>query len=130
MAEFNLVVVTPETTSIQTSASFVALPAIDGEMGIMPGHAPVIARLGFGEMRIETDGQPSRYYVDGGFAQITSEEVSVLTSRAIPVEKIDTAAAKRQLEEAENQKSENPEQEAVRQKLISQARAQLRLVTG
>ncbi len=46
------IVVTPEETALQTPAQFVALPLFDGEIGIAPGRAPLIGRLGHGEMRI------------------------------------------------------------------------------
>ena len=48
-------VVTPETTLLETSAQFVALPLYDGELGVAPGHSPFIGRLGYGELRV-TDG--------------------------------------------------------------------------
>ena len=60
----------PSRRSWTTKADFVALPLYDGEIGIAPGHSPLIGRLGYGEMRIKPGGRRSRYYVDGGFVQV------------------------------------------------------------
>ena len=59
--DLQCIVVTPERTVRDTSAEFVALPLYDGEIGIAPGHSPMIGRLGSGEMRIvgdEGQGEP------------------------------------------------------------------------
>ena len=64
------VVVTPEETVLDARAEFVALPLYDGEIGIAPGHSPLIGRLGYGEMRIQSGGGTTSYYVDGGFVQV------------------------------------------------------------
>ena len=64
------VVVTPEETVLECEADFVALPLFDGEVGIAPLHSPMIGRLGFGEMRIRSGSETTRYYVDGGFVQV------------------------------------------------------------
>src|SRR3990172_7913487 len=97
MAELNCIVVTPEKTALETKAEFVAVPLYDGEIGILPGHSPMIGRLGYGEMRIRAGGQQTRYYVDGGFAQVADNVVSILTSRAVLGTSLDMAAAREQL---------------------------------
>ncbi|HEY2840797.1 MAG TPA: F0F1 ATP synthase subunit epsilon, partial [Pirellulales bacterium] len=66
-----LIVVTPEATIRETHAEFVVLPLYDGEIGIAPGHSAMIGRLGFGEMRVTEGNQTDRYYVDGGFVQVS-----------------------------------------------------------
>ncbi|HJN65131.1 MAG TPA: F0F1 ATP synthase subunit epsilon, partial [Pirellulales bacterium] len=76
------IVVTPEETALQTPAQFVALPLFDGEIGIAPGRAPLIGRLGHGEMRIVEGKKTLRYYVDGGFVEVSDNLVTVLTNRA------------------------------------------------
>jgi hypothetical protein len=84
MAQLNCIVVTPEETALDEQADFVALPLYDGEIGISPGHSPLIGRLGFGEMRIRTGGTVQQFYVDGGFVQVNGNVISVLTNRAVP----------------------------------------------
>lgn len=127
MADFQVVVVTPEATALDQTAHFVALPAIDGELGIMAKHSPMIARLGFGELRIETEGKTERYYIDGGFAQVADNVVTVLSGRAIAAQEIDVKAVQQQLDYAESQSRGDAAAEALRQRTISQARAQLKI---
>ena len=121
------VVVTPEMTVLDTSAQFVALPLFDGECGIAPGRSPLIGRLGYGEMRIRTGGGEQRYYVDGGFVQVAENVVSVLTNRAVPADKLDSTVAQEQLQPALARKASGPEELAIRDRLILQARGQLRV---
>ena len=122
-----LIVVTPETTLLDETAEFVALPLFDGEVGIAPLHSPMIGRLGFGEMRVKADGHTTYYYLDGGFVQVVDDVVSVLTNRALPASALDPAAAKEQLESARRRQANTPELMQIRDRVESQARAQLRV---
>ena len=126
-AVLHCIVVTPEETVLESEASFVALPLFDGEIGIGLHHSPMIGRLGYGEMRITTEGETSRYYVDGGFVQVADNVVSVLTNRALPAEDLDGEAAQAQISEALGQRTAGTEELAIRDRLLSQARAQLRV---
>ena len=92
------VIVTPEATVLEHPAQFVVLPLFDGELGVSPHHTPLIGRLGFGELRFTEAGQTRRYYIDGGFVQVADNVVSVLTPRAVPVEKLDGEALAEQLQ--------------------------------
>lgn len=121
------IVVTPESTAFEHPAQFVALPLDDGELGILPGHSPMIGRLGFGELRLVEAGKTMRLYIDGGFVQVADNIVSVLTPRAIPVEKLDTAVIQEQLARARGRQAHSPEAIAARDRAIHQARAQLRV---
>lgn len=121
------VVVTPEATALDTAADFVALPLFDGEFGVAPGHSPVIGRLGYGELRITRGSEVLRFYVDGGFVQIADDVVSILTNRAIRAGAIDAAAAEEQLRAAQTRRAAGEEQMAIRDRLINQARGQLRV---
>jgi F-type H+-transporting ATPase subunit epsilon len=121
------VVVTPETTVLDTAADFVALPLFDGEVGILPGRSPLIGRLGYGEMRIRRGGEQLRYYVDGGFVQVADNVVSVLTNRAVPADQLDPAVAAELLRAAQARDAAGEEALAIRERLILQARGQLRV---
>jgi F-type H+-transporting ATPase subunit epsilon len=125
MAQIHCVVVTPEQMALDAMAEFVVLPLFDGEIGILPGHSPMIGRLGYGEMRLRVQGQERRYYVDGGFVQVVDDVVSVLTARAVSADSIDTAAAQKQLDAALQRPIHTPELLETRDRLIAQARAQL-----
>ncbi|MBL9124791.1 MAG: ATP synthase F1 subunit epsilon [Planctomycetaceae bacterium] len=127
MAKLQSIVVTPEATVRDEPADFVVLPLYDGELGIAPGHTPLIGRLGFGEMRIVRDGVTTRIYLDGGFAQVADNVVSVMTSRAIPAENLDSAVAEQQLAAARGRRADTPETMALRDRAEQQARAQLRV---
>jgi F-type H+-transporting ATPase subunit epsilon len=121
------IVVTPEETVLEGDASFVALPLFDGEIGIAPGHSPMIGRLGFGEMRIRLGAETSHYYVDGGFVQVADNLISVLTNRAIPSAEVDAGTAQEQLTESLGRKAAGDDQIATRDRSLSQARAQVRI---
>lgn len=95
--ELRLVLVTPETTIVDTPVKSVVLPLYDGQMGILPGRAPAVGRLGSGELRFETTGGTKRFFIDGGFVQIKGSIVSILTHMARPVEAIDVSAAEQAL---------------------------------
>jgi len=125
--QLHCVVVTPERTVLETSSEFVALPLYDGEIGIAPSHSPLIGRLGYGEMRIRRDGAVERYYVDGGFVQVLSDTVTVLTGRAIPAEQVDVQVAQEQLAEALRRPAHTEELLSVRDRVITQSRAQIRV---
>ncbi|QEH34073.1 ATP synthase epsilon chain [Aquisphaera giovannonii] len=122
-----VVVVTPERTALEQEADFVALPLHDGELGVLPGRAPAIGRLGYGELRTKTGETTRRYFVDGGFVQIRDDVVTVLTSRAIAAEKIDAAAATQELQKAEHLRAVTPEELAAKTRGVARARAMLRV---
>lgn len=127
--QLTCVVVTPETTVVDEPADFVALPLYDGEIGILPGRAPLIGRLGYGELRIRYGGKSQSYYVDGGFVQVADNVVSVLTNRAVPADRLDSQAASQQLESALHRRAAGDEEQAIRDRLIAQSRAQMRMAT-
>lgn len=118
------IVVTPERAVLDLAADFIALPMHDGELGILPGRAPFIGRLGYGELRVRKDGTTHRYFLDGGFAQVHANVVTVLTPRALRVEDLDIAAATRALETA-RQPAATPEAQAAHLRAQERARAQL-----
>ncbi|MEN6450347.1 MAG: ATP synthase F1 subunit epsilon [Thermoguttaceae bacterium] len=121
------IVVTPERTFCDRQADFVALTLFDGEIGIAPGHTPMIGRLGSGELRLRDEGQTDRYYVEGGFVEVLDDVVTVLTHRALATTEIDPAVAQEQLASARTRRAAMPEAADARQRAIDQARAQLRL---
>lgn len=76
-------VISPESVLFQGEAESVVAPAYDGEVGILTGHAPLMALLGEGELRLGT-GSPRRFKVSGGFMQVLNNEVRVVTEKAGP----------------------------------------------
>src|SRR5687768_419109 len=73
------VVVTPERAFLDEKADFVVLPMVDGELGALPKHAPLVGQLGKGQMRITQGERVRKFRLDGGFAQIRNNVVTVLT---------------------------------------------------
>jgi F-type H+-transporting ATPase subunit epsilon len=124
--QLQCVVVTPEKAVLDAPAEFVALPMYDGELGVLPGRAPLIGRLGYGELRIQQGPDTKRYFVDGGFAQIRANVVTVLTARAMKGEDINLAAAQQALD-ASKQPGATPELQEQQQKAQERARSQIRV---
>ncbi len=120
------VVVTPERAVLDETVDFVALPMYDGELGVLPGRAALIGRLGYGELRTVKGTQTQRLYVDGGFAQVRSNVVTVLTPRAIPTAELNAAAAAESLKAAATP-AIGDEAQRERDKGLRRARAQLRM---
>ena len=124
--DLHCVVVTPERALLDEPADFVALPMVDGELGVLPGRAPLIGRLGYGELRIRRGDETRRFFVDGGFAQVRSNTVTVLTGRALRANEIDVPAA----EEALNATAAPGATAEARRMRQERARAQLRVARG
>ena len=120
------VVVTPERAVLDEPADFVALPMYDGELGVLPGRAPLIGRLGLGELRLRHGADTKRFFVEGGFAQVRTNVVTVLTQKALRAEDISGAAASQALEQAQAAAT-TPEARATQVKAQERARAQLRI---
>lgn len=120
------IVVTPERTELDREADFVALPMFDGELGVQPGRAPMIGRLGYGVLRLQTSAGPQRYFVDGGFAQVEADVVSVLTGRAIAVDSLSAEEAAQSLSRALEMPSNTPELAKIKDIAIQRARGQWR----
>jgi F-type H+-transporting ATPase subunit epsilon len=96
------IVVTPERTVLSHHASFIVMPLVDGEYGVQPNHAPLIARLGAGELRMTgMDGKIMNYYVEGGFAEVLDDTIVLMTMYAIPADTLDLAQTEKELKEAE-----------------------------
>lgn len=127
MAKLQCIVVTPERTVCDVAAEFVALTLFDGEIGIAPGHSPMIGRLGSGELRISEGSQITTYYVEGGFVEVNNNTVSVLTQRAVPAADLDVAELEMALADARTRSAHSDEAMTARDRAVGQARAQLRV---
>jgi F-type H+-transporting ATPase subunit epsilon len=121
------VVVTPERTLFDELVEFVALPLYDGELGVLPGRAPMVGRLGFGELRTSAQGTTKRYFVDGGFAQVRDNVVTILTNRAIAVALLNAEAAAKELEIAKALKGTGQQELTERTRAVERATAMIRV---
>jgi len=96
-----LKMVTPESVALETTAESVILPALDGEMGVLPGHEPFMAQLDAGEIRVTTGGTLKSYAVSGGFAEILNNTISVFAETAEMSDEINEERAKQSLDRAQ-----------------------------
>lgn len=78
----HVLVISPERTVFEGQADAVVAPAWDGEIGILRGHAPLMALLGAGQLRVRTGTSVDRFHVEGGFLQVVDNVVTVLSERA------------------------------------------------
>jgi len=124
---FHLSIITPERAVLESDATFVAFPAWDGEVGILHGRAPLLFKLGTGKLRAETPEGEQVFYVDGGFAQMADDRLTILTQQAKRPQDIDRAAAERALATARETPAPNEEAVVARQRAVERARAQLRI---
>jgi F-type H+-transporting ATPase subunit epsilon len=125
--ELRLVLVTPETTLLDQSVRSIKLPLFDGSMGVLPGRAPVVGRLGRGELKFETSEGSKSYFIDGGFIQIKGSVVTLLTNRAVGAADIDAAAAQRALDAAKAMPATTDEQYSTKTAADDAARSMLRM---
>jgi F-type H+-transporting ATPase subunit epsilon len=96
-----LEIVTPEARVYSDTVDTVVIPTVEGEVGILPGHIPLVAQVGAGELRATKGGVTKLLVVGGGFAQVTGEKVSILADSAINEEKIDEHAVEDAMKRAE-----------------------------
>lgn len=121
------VVVTPETTLFDQAVDFVAIPLLDGELGILPGRSPLIGRLAYGELRTVQGSTVRRYYIDGGFVQLRDDVVTVLTGNALPADRINRVAAAQALAQAQALHPTTDQAFQERDRMLERSRAQIRI---
>lgn len=81
-SRLTVALITPGATIYEGEADMVVVPAWDGEVGFLRDHAPMMALLGEGSMRVTLEGKERRFHLAGGFVQVADNVVSVLTERA------------------------------------------------
>ena len=124
------VVITPETQAVDAEATDVVLPAHDGLLGVLPGHAPFLCKLGAGLLRYrDQKSHEHAVFLEKGFGHIRDNEVSILTPNAITEDDIDAAAADEQLREAQALPTSTIEEVQTRNEAIQRAKY-LRQLTG
>jgi F-type H+-transporting ATPase subunit epsilon len=105
----HLIVVTPERQLLQETVVEVTIPGLDGELGILPGHAPLITELGIGELRyrIAASGQQVPLAILRGFAEVLPDRVTVLAETAERAPEIDLTRAEAALARAQKRLTSN-----------------------
>ncbi|HEV7903596.1 MAG TPA: F0F1 ATP synthase subunit epsilon [Pyrinomonadaceae bacterium] len=102
MAErLQLDIITPERGLLSEAVDAVTLPGLGGELGILPGHTPLISQLQTGVLSYTQGGATKRLLVSGGFVEVSDDHVAVLAELAERPEEIDAARARAERDQAE-----------------------------
>ena len=124
-----LEIVTPEAKVYSDTIDSVVIPTVEGEIGVLPGHIPLLTQVEDGELRVTKGTTTQLLVVSGGFAQIDGDRVRVLAENAINEEKIDEQAVEAALKRAEQQLREakdiDPQQYEHLQGMVRYAGVQL-----
>lgn len=104
---FRCRLITPVAKVLEEDVTYASVPGWDGLFGILPSRAPIVAKLGVGELRLDFPDQGGRgssrsFLVEDGFVQMVNNRLTILAARAVPVESIDAATAQSELQEAES----------------------------
>lgn len=127
-----LEIVTPEKKVVDATVDVVTVPTASGEVGILPNHSPLISSLKPGILSYSVKGAGEKFVVSGGFVEVSTNKVSVLTDIAETAEEVDVDAARADRESAEKamlSTASAEEFEAERERL-ERAQARIALGTG
>ncbi len=118
--------VTPQRQVLDEAVAYASLPAWDGLVGVAPGRAPLLAKLGDGALRLDLpEGESRWFFVGGGFAQMKDNRLTILADEAVEADAIDVEAAKASLAAAEARVAVGDEQVASRDREARRAQAML-----
>jgi F-type H+-transporting ATPase subunit epsilon len=131
----NLEIVSPEKLLLSREVDMVVIPASEGDMGVLEGHAPMMVTLRGGIVSLyEGDRLTDSLFVAGGFAEVTPERCTVLAGEAMPVNEIERSAAEKRLRDAEEAMAQvdgsNPVEEELALERVHSARAMLEALDG
>ncbi len=101
MATLKLEIVTPEAKIFSQDVEIVFVPGVEGELGILPKHVPLMTMIKPGELRVSSGGQETFMAVGDGFVEVTGESVTVLTDMAVEEQAIDESAAEAAVKRAQ-----------------------------
>ena len=101
MPSFNVSVVTQVKKILEQEAGYLRLRTSEGDIGILPNHAPYVAELAMGKMEIESPEKDKRdvYFLSGGFIEFSNNQATVIADEILPIEKIDIETEQAKIEE-------------------------------
>ncbi len=124
-----LEIVTPDARVYTDTIDSVVIPTVEGEVGILPGHIPLLTQVEHGELRVSKGAETLYLAISGGFAEVEGDRVHVLAEQAITEEKIDEKAVEEAIKRAEKEIDESkhidPQQYEHLQSLIRYSGVQL-----
>lgn len=127
---FRCVVVTPEAEALNETVNQVILPAHDGQVGILTDRSPLLVKLGIGALRVDiANGQSKTYFVDGGIAQMKSNNLTILTNEATEPQNLNAESARAEYAEAEARKAVDLRGAEDRQRRMQRARVMQAMAT-
>lgn len=125
-----LVVITPDREVLNTAADSVVIPSHDGELGVLHERAPLMCELGIGQLRYTLAGQTAAYFIDGGFAQVLHDQVTVLTNRALAASELTPAIVAAAEQAVGTHPSGTLEEREGRERAQARVRVMKRLTNG
>ncbi|HKQ76032.1 MAG TPA: F0F1 ATP synthase subunit epsilon [Blastocatellia bacterium] len=128
--KLNLEVITPEKLTLREQVDEVVAPGLNGELGILPDHTPLISQLKTGILTYRQGAQNKRMHVSGGFVEVASDRVSVLSDVAENPEEIDVGRAQRAKERAERRLAARGEDVDFSRAELKLQRAMIRIQLG
>lgn len=123
--QLHLQVVTPEQAVFSEKVDSVVLPGSEGQLGVLPGHIPLLTKLDIGEMVVHQGDEERSFFVVRGFAEILGDRVRVLAEECEGVEDIDIEQARADLREAEKEVEKMEAREEDEEELLEQYRERL-----
>ena len=113
-------VLAPDQSVFDDTAEEIILPSTTGLLGVLPGHISMVTAIDFGVLRVLKNGNWDSIALTGGFAEVESNEVTVLVNKAEMGKNIDSAVAEAELEKAKNQLSQAENQKTKTEKIKAQ----------
>ena len=113
-------VLAPDQSVFDDTADEIILPSTTGLLGVLPGHISMVTAIDFGVLRVLKNGNWDSIALTGGFAEVESNEVTVLVNKAEMGKNIDSAKAEAELEQAKNQLNQTKDQETSPEKIKAQ----------
>lgn len=120
--------VSPERLVVSRPVEMVVVPGVEGDFGVLPGHAPLISEVRPGVIAVFDDGKvDERIFVAGGFAEVTGERCTVLAEQAMPIAELDRSLAESDLKDAREDlvDAKNDHERALAEAAIAVAEAKI-----
>ena len=113
-------VLAPDQSVFDDTADEIILPSTTGLLGVLPGHISMVTAIDFGVLRVLKNGNWDSIALTGGFAEVESDEVTVLVNKAEMGKNIDSAKAEAEFEQAKNQVNQTKDQKTSPEKIKAQ----------
>ena len=95
---FNIEAIIPSGIKLQTTATFLKLRTVNGDIGILANHSNLVTELGSGEMLIQKDKEEEKYYLSGGFMEVRQDKVVIMAEEVIEASLIDVERLRKETE--------------------------------